>query len=156
MSCEGACAHAHVRCAVARVCVRAKSILKSVRDVHACGPFFDVRCATTLLHTFGTKLPDNAACGLKTYSRTRMSYLVLEHLFLLWNILSCFRTSYSDLEHPILFLNTKKHKINCWKKFEKMMKKKRKIDENLYQRCWWRCEVWPLQIGCVRTCACAP
>ena len=55
MSCEGACAHAHVRCAVARVCVRAKSILESVRDVRACGPFFDVRCATTLLHTFRNK-----------------------------------------------------------------------------------------------------
>ena len=37
MSCKGACAHAHVRCAVARV--RAKSILESVRDMHACGPF---------------------------------------------------------------------------------------------------------------------
>ena len=32
MSCEGACAHAHMRCVVARVRVRAKSILKSVRD----------------------------------------------------------------------------------------------------------------------------
>ena len=39
MSCEGACAHAHVRCAVTHVCVRAKSILESVRDVRACGPF---------------------------------------------------------------------------------------------------------------------
>ena len=37
MSCEGACGHAHVRCAVARVHVCAKSILKSVRDVRACG-----------------------------------------------------------------------------------------------------------------------
>ena len=35
MSCEGVCAHAHVRCAVARVRVCAKSILKSVRDVRA-------------------------------------------------------------------------------------------------------------------------
>ena len=35
MSCEGACAHAHVRCAVARVRVPAKSILQSVRDVCA-------------------------------------------------------------------------------------------------------------------------
>ena len=45
MSCEGACAHAHVRCAVARVRVRAKSILRSVRDVRACGSFWacDVR-----------------------------------------------------------------------------------------------------------------
>ena len=40
MSCEGACEHAHVRCAVARVRVRAKSILKSVRDVRACGSFW--------------------------------------------------------------------------------------------------------------------
>ena len=39
MSCEGACVHAHVRCAVAGVHVRAKSILESVRDVRACGPF---------------------------------------------------------------------------------------------------------------------
>ena len=45
MSCEGACAHAHVRCAVARVRVRAKSNLESVRDVRACGLFWacDVR-----------------------------------------------------------------------------------------------------------------
>ena len=42
MSSEGVCAHAHVRCAVAHVCVRAKSILKSVRDVRACGSFFGV------------------------------------------------------------------------------------------------------------------
>ena len=53
MSCEGACAHAHVRSAVARV--RAKSILESVRDVRACGPFLGVRCAITLLHTFCLK-----------------------------------------------------------------------------------------------------
>ena len=59
MSCEGACAHRHVPCAVARVHVRAKSILKSVRDVRACGSFLCVRCATLLLHTFGTKLPEN-------------------------------------------------------------------------------------------------
>ena len=50
MSCEGACAHAHVRCAVARV--RAKSIPTSVRDVHACDPFLGVRCAIALLHPF--------------------------------------------------------------------------------------------------------
>ena len=49
MSCEGACAHAHVRCAVAHV--RVKSILESVRDVRACGPFLGVQCAITLLHT---------------------------------------------------------------------------------------------------------
>ena len=123
MSCEGACVHAHVRCAVPRVRVRAKSIMESVRDVCACGPFLGVRCATALLHTFSDKITRKCYfLKKKNYSRTRMSYPVLEHLFLLWNILSCFRTSYSDLEHPILFLNTKKHKINCWKKFEKMMK----------------------------------
>ena len=55
MSREGACAHEHVRCAVARVRVRAKSILKSVRDVRACGSFLGVRCATIFFHTFGTK-----------------------------------------------------------------------------------------------------
>ena len=55
MSSEGACAHAHVRCAVALVRVRAKSILKSVQDVRACGSFSGVRCATPLLHTFCDK-----------------------------------------------------------------------------------------------------
>ena len=60
MSCEGACAHAHVRCAVAHVRVRAKFILKSVQNVRACGSFLGVQCATVLLHNFGTKLPENA------------------------------------------------------------------------------------------------
>jgi hypothetical protein len=54
MSCEGACAHTHVRCAVTRV--RAKSILKSVRDVRACGLFSSARCAITLLHTIWNKM----------------------------------------------------------------------------------------------------
>ena len=35
--------------------MRAKSILKSVRDVRACGSFLGVRCAITLLHTFWNK-----------------------------------------------------------------------------------------------------
>ena len=41
MSCEGACAHAHVRCAVARVRVRAraKRLLKHVCNVRACRHF---------------------------------------------------------------------------------------------------------------------
>ena len=52
MGCEGACAHAHVRCAIVHVRVRAKSFFKSVRDVRARGLFLDVRCAITLLHTF--------------------------------------------------------------------------------------------------------
>ena len=39
MGCEGACAHARVRCAVARVRVRAKRLLKHVCDVRACGHF---------------------------------------------------------------------------------------------------------------------
>ena len=37
MGCEGACAHARVRCAVARV--RAKRLLKHVCDVRALGHF---------------------------------------------------------------------------------------------------------------------
>ena len=64
MSCEGVCAHAHVRCAVAHVHVRAKSILESERDVRVCSPFLGMRCAIALLHTFahflGTKLSENA------------------------------------------------------------------------------------------------
>ena len=35
---------------------RTKSILESVQDVRAYGPFFDVRCATALLHTFWDKI----------------------------------------------------------------------------------------------------
>ena len=96
MSCEGACAHAHVRCLVERVRVRAKSILESVRDVCACGPFLGVRCAITLLHTFWDKLPENATFCLK-------NILELEFPILIWNILSCFGSSYSVLEHLILF-----------------------------------------------------
>ena len=55
VSCEGACEHAHVRCAVAHVRVRAKSILKSVRNVRVCGLFLGVWCAIALLHTFFLK-----------------------------------------------------------------------------------------------------
>ena len=58
MTCEGACAH--VRCAVARVRVCAKSFLESVRDVLACGPFLGVRCVIAVLHTFAHFLPENA------------------------------------------------------------------------------------------------
>ena len=39
MGCEGACAHARVRCAVARVRVRAKRLHNYVCDVRACGHF---------------------------------------------------------------------------------------------------------------------
>ena len=95
MGCEGACAHVHVQCAVARVRVRAKSILESVRDVRACGPFLGVRCAIALLHTFAHFLGQN--CQKMLHFRT--SFPVLEHLFLFWIILFCFRTSYSVLEH---------------------------------------------------------
>ena len=34
------------------------------------------------------------------YSRTRISYPDLEHSFLFWIIVFCFRTSYSVFEHP--------------------------------------------------------
>ena len=46
------------KCVVARV--RLKSILKSVRDLRVCSLFLGVRCGTIVLHTFGTKLPENA------------------------------------------------------------------------------------------------
>ena len=70
-----------VRCAVA--CVRAKSILKSVRDVRVCSSFSGVRRATVLLHTFRTKLPETATFCLKNYFRT--SFPILEYLFLFHN-----------------------------------------------------------------------
>ena len=78
MSCEGACAHAHVQCAVARV------------RSHVCmrNPFWKVcgMCAPAALFwacdvrshfctLFGTNLPENATFCLKK--------MFLEHLFLL-------------------------------------------------------------------------
>ena len=51
--------------------------------------------------------------AIKCYFRT--SYPVLEHLFLLQNDLSCFRTSY--------FVNTLKMLKNCWKNIENLRKK---------------------------------
>ena len=48
VSYEDACQHTHVQCAVVRV--RAKSILKSVCNVRACGLFSGARCTITFLH----------------------------------------------------------------------------------------------------------
>ena len=80
---------------------------------------FDVRCAIALLHTF---LKKNARFSVleHPFSNLEHPFSVLEHpfsvlehpfsnldhpflfsniLFLCLNILSCFRTAYSDLEH---------------------------------------------------------
>ena len=95
---------AHVRCAVARVCVLAKFILKSVCNVHACGSFstWDVRSHFCTL--FGTKQPEKAIFVLiKIYFR--ISYPVLEHPFLLQHLSFCFRTFFSALELLFLFQN---------------------------------------------------
>ena len=54
---------------------------------------------------------------LKNYSRT--FYPVLEHPFLLLNILSCFSTFFPALESPILFQNTLKIFKICRIFFEK-------------------------------------
>ena len=97
--------------------VRVKSILKSVRDVRACGSFLGVRCATLLLHTFGTKLPENA---------------ILERLISIQNIFSCFRTSFPDLERLIMFLNTRK----MLKNVEKLLKNSCKNIEKLLKLFW--------------------
>jgi hypothetical protein len=60
VSCEGGSAHAHMRCAVACVSVRAKSILKRACDVRACGPFLCVRCAITFCTLLKEKWPEMA------------------------------------------------------------------------------------------------
>ena len=75
--------------------------------MQASGFFLGVRCATILLHTFGTKLPENTILELTNIGT---NYPVLEHLFLLKNILSCFRTFYFVLEHP---KNVEKLLKNC-------------------------------------------
>ena len=51
MGCKGACA-------VARVCERAKFILKNVCNVHVCVSFLCVRCTIQLLHTLWKKRPE--------------------------------------------------------------------------------------------------
>ena len=58
MSCEGACGHAHMRFAFARVRVRAKSILKSVRAMcdHIFAPFLEQNCQKMLLFALKTVL----------------------------------------------------------------------------------------------------
>ena len=77
MSCEGARAHAQMQYGGAHV--RAKFILKSVRDVRACRSLSGVRCAIALLHTFWNKIDRKRY--ILNYSRT--SYPILEHPFLL-------------------------------------------------------------------------
>jgi hypothetical protein len=83
--------------------------MKSVCDVRACGSFSGVplQCTVTkvtsgarsviaLLHTFWNKTAKNALFFVKT--TLERPYPVLEHPFLLWYILSCFRRSYSVSE----------------------------------------------------------
>ena len=75
MGCEGACAHAHVRCAVAHVRVRAKSILKSVRDVRGCGLFLVCDVRSHFCTLFGTELPENATfCLISTILERPISF----------------------------------------------------------------------------------
>ena len=66
MSCEGACAHAHKRCAVARVRVRAKSILESVQDVRAVLYFGRAMCDCTFAHFLGQNCQKMLLFVLKT------------------------------------------------------------------------------------------
>jgi len=87
--------------------VRAKSILKSVRDVRACGSFLGVRCAIALLHTFWNKI------AKKCYFRT----------FLIENILSCSRTSYSVVEYPKNVEKLLKNVEKLLKNVEKLLKR---------------------------------
>ena len=125
------CVRTRTRAKCGRTCACACEIHSGKCAGCACvRPFFwRAMCDHTFAHFLGQDYQIMQLFALKTRSRTRMSYPVLDHLFLLWNILSCFRTSYSDLEHPILFVNTKKnHKNNekllkkWWKKIEKLLK----------------------------------
>ena len=95
---------------------------------------------------FGTKRTRNGIffC-LKNCSRT--SFSVLEHPFLLWNILFCFQTFFSALKCSFFL----EHLIKCWKFAENLLKKML-----IYKRCGCRCEVRPPQIEGAHMCACAP
>ena len=76
-----------------RTCdVRVERLLKLCVRCACVWLILGVRCAITL---FGTNLPENATFCLKK--------MFLEHLFLLWNVLFCFGSSYSVLECLILF-----------------------------------------------------
>ena len=92
------CVRTRTRAKCGRTCACACEIHSGKCAGCACmRPFYGrAMCDCTLyfLHTFWDKI-------------ARKCY-VFEHLFLLWNILSGFGSSYSDLEHLILFLNTKK------------------------------------------------
>ena len=89
-----------MRCAVAHVRVRAKSILESVRDVRACSPFMGVRCAIALLYHFAHFLGQNCQ---KMQLFVLKTILELECPIPFYNILSCFGTSFPVLDHLILF-----------------------------------------------------
>ena len=116
MGCEGGCAHAHVRCAVARV--RAKRPLKHVCKVRAGGPFFHWSHPHTCDCTFCPLSKENLRIFLNfSLNRYKVAYFrtfysALEHPFLFQNALFCFRMSFSIserpfsvLEHPFLFQN---------------------------------------------------
>ena len=118
MSCKGACAHANVRCAVP--CVRAKSFLKSVRDVRL---------------IFGRAMCDH----IFSHFWNKIAIKLSENLF--QNIQSRFRTSFPALEHHFLFKNIKN--------VEKLLKKYRDIAENflIYQKCAGaRCDPFKLEV----------
>ena len=110
--CEGECAHPHVRCAGIRVhanyekCVRCACMPLIFRHATVTKVTSGENCHNTYIRcgiwdrTFAHFLEQNSKkmpfFVLKTI--LECPYPVLEHLFLLWYVLSCFRTSYSVSE----------------------------------------------------------
>ena len=86
MSCEGACAHARTRVMCGRTCACVCEILS--------GECAGCTCVRPFL---GLAMCDRSFAHVCTLF-ARKCY-VLEHTFLLWNILSCFGPSHSVFKH---------------------------------------------------------
>ena len=121
------CVLSHFRTCDVRAEVRAERYFELCVRSACVWLVLDVRCAIALLHTFLKKMT--------RFSVLEHPFSNLEHLFLFWNILSCFRMSYF-FGTPYFF----------WK-FAEIISKN-------YKRCG--CEVRPPQIEGAHTCVCVP
>ena len=103
----------------------------------ACGKVFGtVRAMCVRVAGFGVCDVQSHFCTLfwtKGQDLERL-FLFLNVLFLVWNILSCFRTAYSDLEHPKI----------CWKNVNCKQREKIPLESILGQMFWEY--FWPMYL----------
>jgi len=145
MSCEGACAHAHVRCAVARVRVRAKRLLKHVCEVCARGHFWPDHTPHTCDHTF---------CQL--FKQKREIFLTLlqnSHIFLFLKYLRSQKTKKIIIQKWCHLDKNVFHSFHIFSGFFSWIKVSSKFDFE-QKRCACGCEVRPSWNEGAHTCAC--